>query len=470
MTTLVRYEAIVIGAGPAGTAAAIRLARLGFDVALVERAAFPRSHVGICIADQTLALLDYLWLEAPFRAAGFWRRKITAVRWGSPELRFVEQAGYHVDRAKLDQLLVDRARDEGVAIYQPARIEQVSLSGADGWNLRLVSEGRSISLTCDFLVDAAGRRSGLPGRKILDGPPLIALHADWRLERPAHFDGLIEAGTDAWAWYAQTQDDRAIVSIFADPRDARSGSRDQLQATYHRLLQQFPVLRDAVGGVPCSSVRACDATSGHSVEPVGSRHIRIGDACMSVDPLSSQGVHLALQSGIQSAIIINTLLHKPANAELAMQFFRDRIKERVEQFSIRMRTEYVNGAPNSGQAFWSRRADGASFDAVGEPALRLDAIPNHAGLELALERSVAITRGPVIAGDFVEQHAMLTHANVARPVAFLDGADLAMLLARLPERFAVRDLPRLWQDQLSAATTQRIAEWLWQRSIFVEAA
>ena len=59
---------------------------------------------------------------------------------------------------------------------------------------------------------------GDPGSRIKDGPPLVALHANWALEDEAEFDGLIEAGEDAWLWYAQTARDRAVVSVFCDPR------------------------------------------------------------------------------------------------------------------------------------------------------------------------------------------------------------------------------------------------------------
>ena len=101
------HDVVILGAGPAGTSAAIRLAQMGLDVGLVERLRFPRSHVGICISDQTVALIDYLGLGREFADAKFWRRSITAVRWGDTETRYVEQSGYHVDRAILEHNRVE---------------------------------------------------------------------------------------------------------------------------------------------------------------------------------------------------------------------------------------------------------------------------------------------------------------------------------------------------------------------------
>src|SRR4028118_1120813 len=110
-----KHDVLIVGAGPAGSAAAISLASLGFKVAIVEMARFPRAHVGICISDQTFALIDALGIGPAVRRAGLWPRNETAVKWGGTETRLVPQPGLHVDRAVLDGLLLDRAREAGVS-------------------------------------------------------------------------------------------------------------------------------------------------------------------------------------------------------------------------------------------------------------------------------------------------------------------------------------------------------------------
>ena len=78
-----RFDVAIVGAGPAGSAAAILLARAGWSVALVERQRFPRRKVcGECIAASNLALLDALGVGAEVeRLAGAeLRRQIADIR------------------------------------------------------------------------------------------------------------------------------------------------------------------------------------------------------------------------------------------------------------------------------------------------------------------------------------------------------------------------------------------------------
>lgn len=466
MSRTIRHDVVILGAGPAGSAAAIRLAQLGFDVALVERACFPRPHVGICIADETAVLLEFLGVAELFRSSAPWRRALTAVHWGSAGPRFVEQRGYHVDRGKLDQLLLDRASAGGVTIYQPARAMHPPAAREGGYHCDLSVAGVPRRITCAFLMDAAGRRPALPGARTKDGPPLLVLHADWRLRSDAPFDGLIEAGTDAWIWYAQTAKDRATVSVFVDPRRAEFRGGNPLRTKYERLLDQFPVLRSSLTGERCSEPGACNATSSHAVDVVGPYHIRVGDACMTVDPLSSQGVHLALQSGIQSAVIVNTILRRPAAAELAREFYRARIGERVALFSRRMREEYARVAARSRHPFWQERADSGLPGVHSVAELRADPLAGAPGLRVRVATEAVMSSGPVIVGDFVEQRGLVQHPDLVQPVAFLAGVHLPTLLQDLP--FAIGDLHRYWGYRVGETKAREIARWLWQRRILVE--
>ena len=146
-------EVLVIGAGPAGTFAAIRLASLGWQVTLVEQSRYPRQKVcGECLGPASLELLDEIGLGADVRRlAG---PSIRQVGWAAADRTIVAEMpacvgsryphGCAIGRDTLDSLLLERARSQGVDILQPARVRRVS--GVPG-NLACVCERRDDPLT-----------------------------------------------------------------------------------------------------------------------------------------------------------------------------------------------------------------------------------------------------------------------------------------------------------------------------------
>jgi flavin-dependent dehydrogenase len=470
MKIAAEHDVVILGAGPGGASAAIRLAQMGLDVGLVERRRFPRSHVGICISDETVALIDCLGLGHELDNARFWRRNLTAVRWGDSETRLVPQKGYHVDRAVLDWLMVCRSRSAGVKVYQPAQVQEVKRLEDSGWGVTIASDELRQLLKARFIVDAAGRRPAIRGARIKDGPPLVSVHANWSLRAMAEFDGLIEAGEDAWLWYAQTARDRAVVSVFCDPRHLRASKKGGMQARYSGLLRQFRALELEQLGRQCSDPQACDATSHHAEDPTGDRYIRLGDSCFSVDPLSSQGVHLALQSGLQGAIVVNTILRKPENTEAAYRFFRMRIAERIGRHTRRTKQEYARVSAMCSHAFWHERAGDASEVETYRPHPPLESSPRAPSDQVAVSPYLTLDEAPVIDGIFVEVRHVVRHPDIDGAIAYVEGVDLARLLSALPPKLAYCDIPKIWRGHIPSATGKRIASWLWSRRILVRVA
>lgn len=132
-------EALIVGAGPAGASLAIRLARLGWRVTLVEQARFPRQKVcGECLGPASLELLDELGLGLRVQAlAG---PAIRHVAWMAGKRTVVADMpacsasrhayGCAIGRDCLDELLLDEARSHGVDVLQPAKVRRIC--GAPG--------------------------------------------------------------------------------------------------------------------------------------------------------------------------------------------------------------------------------------------------------------------------------------------------------------------------------------------------
>lgn len=132
------FDAIIMGAGLAGSAAAILLASAGWQVALVEKQRFPRRKVcGECLAASNLPLLDALGIGSEFGAvAGPALRRFALMRGRRtvvadlPAAHGAHPWGRALGRETLDLLLLEKARQAGATVLQPWSV--VALRGGTG--------------------------------------------------------------------------------------------------------------------------------------------------------------------------------------------------------------------------------------------------------------------------------------------------------------------------------------------------
>ncbi|MCI0363300.1 MAG: NAD(P)/FAD-dependent oxidoreductase [Phycisphaerales bacterium] len=175
-----RFDAIVIGGGPAGAMAARGLAQLGWRIALAERGPRHRSKTcGHCLHSRAIDALDRMGLrfrdEAP--TAGNlrrWRAHLPDAgiidRPLSPhDEKRVGTPGVLVDRSQFDQWLVDAAQAAGVEVFQPASARSIR-QGSQGTIVELVQGQERLDVSCRVIIGADGvgswvaRRAGLAGR------------------------------------------------------------------------------------------------------------------------------------------------------------------------------------------------------------------------------------------------------------------------------------------------------------------
>ena len=162
------FDAVIIGAGPAGSAAAILLARAGWSVALVERQDFPRRKVcGECIAASNLPLLQLLGIGALFEShAGVALRQVAVVHGDAVALADLPAApgrsdaqrwGRPLGRATLDLLLIQQAERVGAEVWQPWSVQAVD-GTAGRWQCELRSSLADVraTLCAPVLIAANG--------------------------------------------------------------------------------------------------------------------------------------------------------------------------------------------------------------------------------------------------------------------------------------------------------------------------
>jgi len=163
-----RFDALIIGAGPAGSSAAILLATAGWSVALIEKQAFPRRKVcGECVAASNLPLLDALGIGSEVADKAGPELKRVALMHGTqsvwadlPAAADARHAwGRAIGRETLDTLLLSRACAAGVTILQPWAVQKLS--------------GVGRSHHCTVRETASGQL------KLLQAPVAILAHGSW---------------------------------------------------------------------------------------------------------------------------------------------------------------------------------------------------------------------------------------------------------------------------------------------------
>jgi flavin-dependent dehydrogenase len=157
-----RYDAIVIGGGPAGGAAALMLARAGWSVAIIEKAEFPRRKVcGEFISATNGPLLRELGIADDFLAAcgpevrrvGVFAKDgvVTAPMPRGPRHGF----GHALGRERLDTLLLAAAARAGATVWQPWRVTMIERRD-DGFACTIAGDDGSRELQSPIVIAASG--------------------------------------------------------------------------------------------------------------------------------------------------------------------------------------------------------------------------------------------------------------------------------------------------------------------------
>src|SRR4051812_18914605 len=216
MLPVEKCDVVIVGGGPAGSAAALWCARRGLRVILFERERFPRHRPGETLPPAAEVLFGQLGIAQAITQADFHRHSGTWVQWND-EPRFDAFGaddtgpwqGFQAPREKLDQILLDAAVDSGVEVWQPSRALKLVIDAGNVVGI----ETAQIRIAADWVVDAAGgqhwlaRQLGIPRR--FCSPKLIAHYGYARGDRHSFGDTPeIIADETGWTWTAKIGADR----------------------------------------------------------------------------------------------------------------------------------------------------------------------------------------------------------------------------------------------------------------------
>jgi len=460
----------IVGAGPAGSTLASRVAGFGHRVCLIERAAFPRAHLGESLSPGVLPLLEVIGARDAVEAAGFYRGRDVRVRWdqGTQLRRDPRHEGLLVDRGRFDALLLDRAKKAGVRVLQPASVRERHWD-EDGWRLRIEIDEGMVDLRTKFFADASGRAAAVPARKRRTGRHTLALYAYWR-GRHLPEEPRIEAGEDAWYWGVPLPDGTYNTLVFVDAESLRSAPRVTITARFHQLIARSGLMEECEGASLASSVLAADATPYVDEECVTRCSIKVGDAALAIDPLSSSGVQKAIQNALAGAVVVNSLLRKPDWSAAAIRFFQESVATASDLHCRWAAEQYRKVARRGRMPFWHRRAAGAiSPVPTVTPSGSLDErLRSEEVVELSPQ--LEFVELPCIDGEFVTMKSALRHPSLDAPVAFLGGREIAPLLKELRDGLTPAQLARSWTSRIPLESGLALVGWLIGHGILVQQA
>jgi flavin-dependent dehydrogenase len=435
-------EICIVGAGPAGASIACRLARLGHDVVLIGDESPPRRALPESISPGIYPLLELLDLNETLDTFAL-ECSPADVRWekAGPQERFDSATtSYLVDRSKLEACLLDTARRAGVRVIT-TRVEDVpARRDRGGWLVRL---GKPIFQELDvrFLVVATGRKPLLFQRRTRIMPSLLALYSHWRRPPQARPQIGIEALRDGWVWSATFADGRCSAVAFMAPTLCRRRAKPSIESIYLTFLSEASSLRSCLTGSQIGRVTACDASATVANEVIGNDWMFVGDSAVALEPLSAQGIQVALKLGCQGAVVIHTLISDPSSAPMAEMFYRDQCSA-IAARHVRMTTKfYARPERFQHQPFWMARA---SCNRNPSPRLALSIRPVDATTPLRLSTDSSLRDVPCLIGDRICLQTALDHPSLDGPVSHLGDVAVASLLRGITPTQTTGELCRSW--------------------------
>ncbi len=345
-------DIVVIGAGPAGAAAAAYLNNQGYRVLVLEKQQFPRFIIGESLLPNCMTYLEEAGLLSAIKKDDFQVKTGASFHKGDRQCDFFFSEQYtegwswtwQVQRADFDYKLIVEAERQGVTVMFQTEVVEVTNST----DLQTVtfkdSTGKLEKIECKFIMDASGYGRVLPRFFGLDKPSelkargAIFTHVeDKKRDDKANNNIFVNSfdNHESWFWVIPFSDKTTSIGVVATNERIKAFSENQGRP-FIELMQNHPDLKDRFS--EAKLLFEPKNILGFSIgvkQMYGEGYVLCGNSTEFLDPIFSSGVTLA----VASAVIAAKLVDKQLSNEI-VDWEKD--YETVLQSGIDVFRSYVN--------------------------------------------------------------------------------------------------------------------------------
>lgn len=358
-----KFDVVIIGGGPAGTASAIKLSQSGVSVVILERTDYKSIRIGETLPPEANLELYSLGVCEEFLNAGHLPSPGNISAWGSNKLSEIDflfspfGCGWHINRSKFDLMLLTAAENNGAKVFKQIEVTDYFQLPDNKWQVIAYNQREILQFEATYLLFATGRRAKmkLPFEQKIVFDHLIGTIKILNLkilEKDFDCRTLVEADQNGW-WYSALLPKNQLVLAYMTDTDLLPKKIKNTKSIWDYLLSTVFHTR--------SRVKDCNwndetflfpANTYYNLQPAGQKWMAIGDLAFAVDPLSSQGILNALKSGMNSAeVVLECLQGKETLLEEILfhshEYFNNYLIKRRQYYQLEKRW------PNS--IFWQRR-------------------------------------------------------------------------------------------------------------------
>lgn len=355
---------LIIGGGIAGCIAAISLLE-HYQVTIVDKLVEPIDKVGESLAPASQRILRELKLlhDLETQEGVLYQQNVGMQSyWGSEQVQLIDHLrnpdGFvkSVNRKAFETFLRNTVKARGATCIWGAKLYNSEFKN-NTWQVQLQTNDEKASLqthTAAFVIDASGRQAHFAKSIGIKRHVEDKLIACWATLPNTKINTMstIATANNGWWYSAVVPDNKRIIAFHTDA-DLIQKSDLKTTDSFLKLARETPVIANLLQEQKLNiSLKGTVAANSTKLEQVaGLQWVAIGDAALSFDPLSSQGMYNAMASAMQ----LCTLLLQYGFTETLQKIHTEQT-ERIWQHYLKHKIIFYQAETRWKNApFWQRR-------------------------------------------------------------------------------------------------------------------